>query len=365
MPVKSHKPSVLRTQEFFNRIASVTNEGKDRLSVFDFSYRLDQLNLWDSIKCYWPMLKNQNAGLSDTIYGVTDYFDAKSQDDIELVWQNQGVYLEGNDFMCLEQNESLALQLQENDEYLTAKQPYNIGNFGTYYDPKEDSFMLVVKPDTTTLNYSGTFNLRNTDTFQIAIDRVFEAGEQSCILEGITLENTNPIATNCYFSTYKFWSFEPNCLGRYCLDWKWVSRQGSAPILTTWSNVSTGQSFEKRWNDPNENNLCSNYLGTVGSLVNAQLSSNINSSEFASIIYTNQGGVNGNKRIQINDTLFQTNAYIESSLTDFYGISLNSANNRWYGNVSFYIQFSDPQANGTLALYTAFKETLGKGLDLP
>jgi hypothetical protein len=311
MPVRSSQPSIIKTQEFFNRIASITNNSKDRLGVFDFSHRLDLLNLWNSVQCYWPMLENQNIGLTNNIYGIKDYFDAQSTDGMNVIWQQNGVYLDGDDFLNLEQNETQAIFLEEeNGKFLSTKNNlFNIGNYGDSYDPKENSFMLVTKPDANT-NYTGSFNLRSTGSFKIGLDKIYDSTDQLCILNGLLLEDTNFIATNCYFNTYKFWSTENN--------------------------------------------------GTL----DVQLSTN-NDLDFVGIVYTNEGGVNGNKLIQFNDRIIQTTNTIQSSSVDFYGISFDTENNRWIGNVCFYIQFSVPQLSSTIDLYTAYKETLGRSLDLP
>jgi hypothetical protein len=365
MPVRSSQPSVLRTQEFFNRISSVSNETKDRLGVFDFSYRLDLLNLWSNTVCYWPMLKNQNAGVSNTIFGLKNYFDALSLDNNPINWQNEGIYLDGDDFVALEQNPQQALYLEEtNGQFISTKnKPLNIGNIGEDYDPKENSFMVVVKPNPNSFA-TGSLNIRNTGSFDLALDRIYDTTDQLCNLDGVLLEDANNIATNCFYNTFKFSSSELDgfeCLGRYCLDWKWVARQSDATFLTTWTNTISGGIYEKQWSNPDEEQ-CALFVPSVNAL-NVQLS--VTDLDFTSIVYTNEGGINGNKGIQINNSFYSTNNPLPNSFTDFYGISFDVNKNRWFGNVCFYVQFATPLLSGTLPLYTAYKETLGRSLELP
>jgi hypothetical protein len=71
----------------------------------------------------------------------------------------------------------------------------------------------------------------------------------------ITLSHTE------YIAIKDIASFE--CLGRHCLDWKWLSRQGDATFLTTWSNTSSQGLYEKRWDDPTEEG-CVDFFSTIG-----------------------------------------------------------------------------------------------------
>jgi hypothetical protein len=125
---------------------------------------------------------------------------------------------------------TLSSELLDNNPYQTAS--VRVIDFGDYYNSESS----VIKEDGIAKTYfchnyimPGTYKIKLTQTEYIAI--------------------TDASA------------FE--CLGRHCLDWKWLSRQGDAGVLTTWTNTSTGEIFEKNWNDPNEEG-CLDFFSTVG-----------------------------------------------------------------------------------------------------
>jgi hypothetical protein len=48
-------------------------------------------------------------------------------------------------------------------------------------------------------------------------------------------------------------SVVPNCLGRYCLEWRWASRKSeNATALVTWKDTSLSGSYSKKWRQPLE-----------------------------------------------------------------------------------------------------------------
>lgn len=48
-------------------------------------------------------------------------------------------------------------------------------------------------------------------------------------------------------------SVVPNCLGKYCLEWRWASRKSlNSTALVTWSDTKLSGSYEKLWKQPLE-----------------------------------------------------------------------------------------------------------------
>jgi hypothetical protein len=69
MPIRTSNTVLLKTQEYFNRISSVTSETKDRRSVYQFVEGVYDLGLWDSMIC-WSLRSSQNAGTGATAYSL-------------------------------------------------------------------------------------------------------------------------------------------------------------------------------------------------------------------------------------------------------------------------------------------------------
>ena len=69
MSVVTQKIALLRTQEYFNKISSVSSETKDKKSVFKFVEGILDLGLWDSMVC-WPLRSSQNAGTGNTAFSL-------------------------------------------------------------------------------------------------------------------------------------------------------------------------------------------------------------------------------------------------------------------------------------------------------
>ena len=69
MSVVTQQIALLKTQEYFNKIASVSSETKDKRSVFKFVEGILDLGLWDSMIC-WPLRTSQNAGVSNIAYSL-------------------------------------------------------------------------------------------------------------------------------------------------------------------------------------------------------------------------------------------------------------------------------------------------------
>jgi hypothetical protein len=107
MATISSNTALIKTQEYFNKIASITNSPKDRKQVYKFVQGLYDLNLWDNMVC-WLLRKDQNVGTGVIVYslgGLGNY---------------PGLII--NTTLCpllLEQNDELVL-LQENGEILFA-----------------------------------------------------------------------------------------------------------------------------------------------------------------------------------------------------------------------------------------------------
>jgi hypothetical protein len=69
MSVVTSKIALLKTQEYFNKISSVSSGTKDKESVFKFVEGIHDLGLWDSMVC-WPLRSAQNAGTGSTAYSL-------------------------------------------------------------------------------------------------------------------------------------------------------------------------------------------------------------------------------------------------------------------------------------------------------
>jgi hypothetical protein len=69
MSVITSKLALLKTQEYFNKISSVSSETKDKKSVFQFVEGIHDLGLWDTMVC-WPLRSSQNAGTGLTAYSL-------------------------------------------------------------------------------------------------------------------------------------------------------------------------------------------------------------------------------------------------------------------------------------------------------
>lgn len=107
MATISSNIALTRTQDYFNKISSVTNLTKDRISVYEFVQGLYDLKLWNNIVC-WPLVKNQNTGAGRAAYslgGLGSYTGIVFDSSLKP--------------LVLEQNIELAI-LQEDGEYLYA-----------------------------------------------------------------------------------------------------------------------------------------------------------------------------------------------------------------------------------------------------
>ena len=69
MSVVTRKIALLKTQEYFNKISSVSSDVKDKRSVFNFVEGIHDLGLWDSMVC-WPLRSSQNAGVGNTAFSL-------------------------------------------------------------------------------------------------------------------------------------------------------------------------------------------------------------------------------------------------------------------------------------------------------
>ena len=69
MSVVTRKIALLKTQEYFNKISSVSSDIKDKRSVFNFVEGIHDLGLWDSMVC-WPLTSSQNAGVGNTAFSL-------------------------------------------------------------------------------------------------------------------------------------------------------------------------------------------------------------------------------------------------------------------------------------------------------
>ena len=69
MSVVTQQIALLKTQEYFNKIASVSSETKDKRSVFKFVEGVYDLGLWNSMVC-WPLRSSQNAGVGNTAFSL-------------------------------------------------------------------------------------------------------------------------------------------------------------------------------------------------------------------------------------------------------------------------------------------------------
>jgi hypothetical protein len=68
MPVYTSKIVLLRTQEYFNKISSVSTSTKDKEIIFKFVEGIHDLGLWDSMVC-WPLRSTQNTG-TNTVFSL-------------------------------------------------------------------------------------------------------------------------------------------------------------------------------------------------------------------------------------------------------------------------------------------------------
>jgi hypothetical protein len=87
-------PSLLKTQEYFNKITSVTNQTKNRKSVFAFAEGLYDLQLWDKI-CCWILIPEKNTGISSKVISLGGLSPAVHSIGNSLTWDEYGVSFNG------------------------------------------------------------------------------------------------------------------------------------------------------------------------------------------------------------------------------------------------------------------------------
>lgn len=69
MATISSNIALTKTQDYFNKIASITQSPKNRDSVYKFVQGLYDLNLWNNIVC-WILGKNYNTGVGVVAYSL-------------------------------------------------------------------------------------------------------------------------------------------------------------------------------------------------------------------------------------------------------------------------------------------------------
>jgi hypothetical protein len=69
MATISSNIALTKTQDYFNKIASITQSSKDRDSVYKFVQGLYDLKLWNNIVC-WILGKSHNTGVGVVVYSL-------------------------------------------------------------------------------------------------------------------------------------------------------------------------------------------------------------------------------------------------------------------------------------------------------
>ena len=95
MSVVTRKIALLKTQEYFNKISSVSSDIKDKRSVFNFVEGIHDLGLWDSMVC-WPLRSSQNAGVGNTAFSLGGLGTYDSTLVNGPTWDTDGIELTNN-----------------------------------------------------------------------------------------------------------------------------------------------------------------------------------------------------------------------------------------------------------------------------
>lgn len=104
MSVVTKQIALLKTQEYFNKIASISSETKDKRGVFKFVEGILDLGLWDSMVC-WPLRSSQNAGTGNTAFPLGGLGAFNGTFVNSATWNSDGTTLDGtNQYMLAQTN---------------------------------------------------------------------------------------------------------------------------------------------------------------------------------------------------------------------------------------------------------------------
>ena len=86
--------SLIKTQEYFNKISAITDQNKNRKAVFAFVGGLRNLQLFDSI-CCWLLIPDQNTGVGSKVISLGGLAPTVHSIGNSLTWTEDGVSFNG------------------------------------------------------------------------------------------------------------------------------------------------------------------------------------------------------------------------------------------------------------------------------